>query len=263
MPRWHEEGGDGATHPVACHAAQVDERSRRARSRELRFDHVTVIGDQEAKILDRLDLRIPLQGITVLAGPSGAGKSTLLRLCNRLDVPTSGSVLLDDVDVGQVDPLVLRRRVGMVFQRPVVFAGTVRDNLEVAMAALGDDRYGRALDEVGLDPVLLDRAAADLSGGEAQRLCLARTMLTDPEVLLADEPTSSLDPSSRRAVEQAVRRLAAAGLAVIWVTHDMDQADRLGDRMRVLLGGRIASRTEADDYVAGAGRLDPGDGSED
>lgn len=257
-----ERPNDGAPFPSACHAAQVDERALRARSRELRFDRVSVIGDHEARILDRLDLRIPLQGITVLAGPSGAGKSTLLRLCNRLEVPTSGSVLLDGVDVGQLDPLVLRRRVGMVFQRPVTFAGTVRDNLAVARPTVGDGRYRHALDEVGLDAVALDRAAADLSGGEAQRLCLARTMLTDPEVLLADEPTSSLDPSSRRAVEQVVRRLAASGLAVIWVTHDMDQAERLADRTRVLLAGRIASRTEADDYVAGTGSLDRDDGSE-
>lgn len=214
------------------------------------FDGVRVLGERGTTILDRVDLTVPLDGISVLVGPSGAGKSTLLRLCNRLDVPTEGRVLLDGTDIDELDPVVLRRRVGMVFQRPVLFPGTVRDNFLVALPEGDDARFGEVLDHVGLGELSLDHAGRDLSGGEAQRVCLARTMLTDPEVLLADEPTSSLDVASRRSVELAVRRLANDGIAVIWVTHDMDQATRIADRKRVLLRGRIASQSEAAAYLA-------------
>ena len=183
---------------------------------------------------------MPADGITVLAGPSGSGKSTLLRCCNRLELPTAGRVLLRGADVADQDPLRLRRRVGMVFQRPTPFPGTVRDNLRVAEPDLGDDDAVRALESVGLDASFLAGAATDLSGGEAQRVCLARTLVTRPEVVLMDEVTSSVDPAARIGLETLARHLAQTAVNVVWVTHDLEQLRRVADHVLVLIGGRIA-----------------------
>jgi putative ABC transport system ATP-binding protein len=213
-----------------------------------RFEGVTVrAGGNE--ILKAITLDLPGTGLTCLAGPSGSGKSTLLRLCNRLEVPTSGRLLLDGTDVADLDVLALRRRAGMVFQRPVTFAGTVADNLRVADAAAGAGRLGHVLAQVGL-AVGLDRRADDLSGGEAQRLCIARALLTDPAILLMDEATSSLDVDARLVVEELARRLVAGGLTVLWVTHDLDQAERLADRLVIVVGGRVVSDERAAAYLA-------------
>ncbi len=176
----------------------------------------------------------------MIIGPSGAGKSSLLRLCNRLEVADEGCVRFRGEDVREVDPLALRRRVGMVFQTPTPFGGTVADNLRVARGDLRDDAARAVLGRVGLDPGLLDRPAADLSGGEAQRMCFARTLVTEPEVLLMDEPTSSVDPQARVAIEHLARTLLASGVVCIWVTHDLAQMHRLADRVLVMLDGVIA-----------------------
>jgi len=176
----------------------------------------------------------------VIIGPSGAGKSSLLRLCNRLEVADEGCVRFRGEDVREIDPLALRRRVGMVFQTPTPFGGTVADNLRVARGDLRDDAARAVLGRVGLDPGLLDRPAADLSGGEAQRMCFARTLVTEPEVLLMDEPTSSVDPQARVAIEHLARTLLASGVVCIWVTHDLAQMHRLADRVLVMLDGVIA-----------------------
>jgi putative ABC transport system ATP-binding protein len=191
-------------------------------------------------ILDHVDLVIPGRGITVVLGPSGAGKSMLLRLLNRLDVATGGQVRFRGEPVADIDPLALRRRVGMVFQRPAPFPGTVRDNLLVADPGCDEDALVAALDDAGLDRTFLDRSADDLSGGEAQRMCLARTLVTRPEALLMDEPTSALDPDARHRLERTARRLADGGRPLVWVTHDLDQAHRLADDVVVLVAGRIA-----------------------
>jgi len=220
----------------------------------LRFEQVTVDGDEARPRLDHVSLDIDLDGVVAVLGPSGAGKSTLLRLCNRLEVPTTGRVLLDGDDLEGIDPLVLRRRVGMVFQQPVTFAGTVLDNLRVARPDLDETEPQVAvsvLERVGLDPALLGRQADDLSGGEAQRMCIARTLLTEPEVVLMDEPTSSLDPESRRLVEDLTLDLAGSGIGVLWVTHDLAQARRLAKDVVVLVDGRVASDDEAAAFVDG------------
>jgi putative ABC transport system ATP-binding protein len=209
--------------------------------------------DVSVEIDDRLALAsvscsIPPDGITVVLGPSGSGKSTLLRLCNRLAVPTSGSVRYRGDDLDTLDPLALRRAVGMVFQRPTPFRGTVRENLAVAVADADDASMTEVLERVHLGGSFLERQAQELSGGEAQRACLARTLLTEPAVLLLDEPTSALDVDSRFAFEGVVRRLAEAGTSVVWVTHDLEQAGRVGDRSIVLIEGRIRSEAEARAY---------------
>lgn len=177
--------------------------------------------------------------MTAIVGPSGAGKSSLLRLCNRLEVADGGTVRFHGDDVQTLDPIALRRRVGMVFQTPTPFAGTVRDNLDVARRDLDDGVVADVLGRVGLDPELLDRSATELSGGEAQRMCLARTLVTDPEVLLMDEPTSSLDPAATLALEGLARTLAAEGVVSVWVTHDLEQMRRVADRVLVVLGGTL------------------------
>jgi putative ABC transport system ATP-binding protein len=164
----------------------------------LAFDGVSFAVDADREILHGVSLSVAPAAVTVLAGPSGAGKSTLLRLGNRLEVPSVGSVRFRGEDSAVIDPRELRRRVGMVFQKPVPFAGSVRENLRVGAPQASDEELGRSLERVGLEASLLDRVADDLSGGEAQRMCIARTLLTQPEVILMDEPTTGLDPVSRR-----------------------------------------------------------------
>lgn len=203
-----------------------------------RFDDVHVL-DGAHEILRGVDLCIPDSGITVVTGPSGSGKSTLLRLCNRLEVPTTGRVEFRGTPLDDLDPIDLRRRVGMVFQRPTPFPGTVEQNLREA-ADLGDDQVGDLLERVGLTPELATRDAQTLSGGEAQRMCLARTLATGGEVVLADECTSSLDAASTDVVERTVRRLAEGGVSIVWVTHDVAQAERIADhRIRIAEGRRV------------------------
>jgi putative ABC transport system ATP-binding protein len=214
------------------------------------FEDVSVVVGNGTAILDRVDVAIPGRGLTVIAGPSGSGKSTLLRLCNRLEVPTSGRIRLDGEDISTIDPLALRRRAGMVFQRPVVFGGTVRDNLQVARSGAPDDVCSAVLARAGLGPEVLDRQADDLSGGEAQRLCIARTLLTDPQILLMDEATSALDVDARLVIEKLALDLVASGLTVLWVTHDLEQAERLADHTIVILEGRVADPLDAQRFLA-------------
>jgi putative ABC transport system ATP-binding protein len=194
-------------------------------------------------ILRSIDLVVPANGVTVLAGPSGAGKSTLLRLLNRLDDPSAGEVRWRGRALTDWPPTELRRQVAMVFQRPPLFPGSVLDNLRVALADAdadaGGERARHVLEHVGLSAELLDHEASTLSGGEAQRMCVARALLTDPAVLLADEPTAALDRAARTTVEDLGRMLADSGVAVIWVSHDTDQLRRLADHVIVLADGAV------------------------
>jgi putative ABC transport system ATP-binding protein len=192
-------------------------------------------------ILRSVSVVVPCSGITVLAGPSGAGKSSLLRLLNRLDDPHLGEVAWDGRDLRSWEPTELRRRVAMVFQRPPVFPGTVLDNLRVACPTLDETAACAALDRVGLGPAFLERTATDLSGGEAQRMCLARALATQPEVMLADEPTASLDGASCRTIEALGRDLADGGVPFVWVSHDVVQLRRLADHVIVLVDGGVAA----------------------
>ncbi len=204
------------------------------------FEGVTVEGPSGTPLAG-VDARLPDAGVTVLLGPSGSGKSTLLRLCNRLEVPTRGRVLFRGADLAGCDVLAHRRRVGMVFQQPVPFGGTVRDNLRVAAPTASEDDLRAALGRAHLPPAFLDRVASELSGGESQRACLARSLMPGPEVLLMDEPTSALDGDARDALERLARELAADGVPVVWVTHDLAQAARLASWVVHLDAGRVRS----------------------
>jgi len=202
------------------------------------FESVSV-GSPDAWRLHGLDAELPAGGLTVVAGPSGSGKSTLLRLCNRLEVPSEGTVRHRGTDVTERDPLELRREVAMVFQRPVTFAGTVRDNLHEADRSLSDDACAELLERAGLQASFLERDAGELSGGEAQRACLARALATRPRVLLMDEPTSALDGEAATVLEQLARKLVVDGTPVVWVTHSQEQLRRLADHVVLLAEGRV------------------------
>ena len=200
-----------------------------------------VAGPQDAPILRGVSVDVPCRGVTAVAGPSGSGKSTLLRLLNRLDDPLSGTISWEGRSIVEWEPGALRRRVAMVFQRPPLFGGSVLDNLRIADPSITRDGAVAALDRVGLEGELLDRAATDLSGGEAQRMCIARALLTEPAVLLADEPTAALDGAARRTIERLGCDIAAAGVPIVWVTHDVDQLRRVADHVLVLIDGGVAA----------------------
>jgi putative ABC transport system ATP-binding protein len=177
----------------------------------IEYRDVRVDGD-DGPIVAGFSADVPAGRLTVMVGPSGAGKTTLLRLLNRLDDPDGGAVLLAGRDVRSYDVLDLRRRVQVVGQVPVTFPGTVADNLSAGDAG--------ALARVGLDPALAGREADRLSVGEAQRLCLARSLALQPEVLALDEPTSALDTASKAGIIALIVDLAHSGLTVVMVTHD-------------------------------------------
>ena len=179
----------------------------------------------------------------VIVGPSGSGKSSLLRLLNRLDEPSNGSVYLDGVDYRQIEPRELRRRVGMVTQRPFLFPGTVATNLQ-----FGPQQRGETLNEGRIEELLSgvglagysSRDVANLSGGEAQRVSFARTLANSPEILLLDEPTSALDDDSKHGVEVLITQIGREqGIPCVLVTHDVAQAGRLAQRVLMLEAGRI------------------------
>jgi putative ABC transport system ATP-binding protein len=181
--------------------------------------------------------------ILAIVGPSGSGKSSLLRLLNRLDEPTEGNVYLDDVDYRQIAPRELRRRVGMVMQRPYLFAGTVLENLRFGPRQRGEDLSLAAAEELLAGVGLSDFASRDvsnLSGGEAQRVSFARALANSPGVLLLDEPTSALDEDAKREVEAVIQRIGhEQGVACVLVTHDASQAARLAEWVLVLESGRV------------------------
>lgn len=212
-----------------------------------------VVERQGVRALDRLTGAIPAQGVTAVFGPSGSGKSTLLRLCNRLEVPSSGRVSYFGSDIDGLDPLWLRRRVGMCFQRPTPFPGTVADNLRVADPGASDARMRETLARVAMTGSWLHRDTTGLSGGEAQRVCLARTLMAQPHVLLLDEPTSAVDTEAAEVIEHAVRELAADGIPALWVTHNSAQVARAADRVFRVDCGRSLG--------LGPVASDPGDGT--
>jgi putative ABC transport system ATP-binding protein len=178
-----------------------------------------------------------------IVGASGSGKSSLLRLLNRLDEPSAGTVYLDGKDYRQIPPRELRRRVGMVTQRPFLFPGDVAANLRFGPAqrgeTLADHEIAKLLEQVGL-PTFAAQEVSVLSGGEQQRVSLARTLANRPEVLLLDEPTSALDEQSKTGIEELIAVMAHDhGLACVLVTHDRDQARRICQRVVLLEAGQV------------------------
>jgi UDP-glucose/iron transport system ATP-binding protein len=207
------------------------------------LDRVSVVrGSGHAHTHALSDARLDIEPgtCTVLVGPSGAGKSTLLRLLNRLEDPTGGQVLYRGAPIASYDVLQLRRAVGLLQQRPILLADTVLADLRVAKPTLTVDDATELLRLVDLPPEFLTRETAGLSGGEGQRVCLARALTLHPDVLLLDEPTSALDAFAAHAVEEVLQGLTARGLTLVMVSHDLRQAARLADVVVVLVAGRIA-----------------------
>jgi len=194
-------------------------------------------------ILSGISFEVQTGELLGIVGPSGSGKSSLLRLLNRLDEPSSGTVYLDGLDYRQLPPRELRRRIGMVMQRPFLFPGDVATNLRFGPAqraeAVPDDEIASLLERVGLAGFAAQEVSV-LSGGEQQRVSLARTLANRPEVLLLDEPTSALDEQSKLGIEELVGALVRDhGLTCVMVTHDRDQARRMCHRVIVLETGRL------------------------
>ena len=192
-----------------------------------------------------VNLDLPRREVIALVGPSGAGKTSLLRLLNRLDDPMNGSVVFQGAPINDVPIRELRRRVGFVFQTPVMFGGTVHDNLVTArdLAENGDGTRPSSADALrfaGLDESFLDRDAGGLSGGERQRVSLARALMTSPQVLLLDEPTSALDPEIAEQLMKTVRQLADnASVTIVMVTHRLAEARHASTYTVLLEAGRV------------------------
>jgi tungstate transport system ATP-binding protein len=209
-----------------------------------------------SNLVDAIDLDLPSRSLTMVMGPNGAGKSLLLRLMHGLLRPTAGQVTwggnpLDDA---------VRKQQAMVFQRPVLLRRSVAANIRFVLKLRGlanPERVLEVLEYAGLARQA-HQPARLLSGGEQQRLALARALALDPQVLFMDEPTASLDPASTAAIESIVRRVHERGTKIIFVTHDLGQARRLADDVVFLNRGRLVEHTPAprffDDPDSGAAR---------
>jgi tungstate transport system ATP-binding protein len=205
------------------------------------------------RLLHDIGFRLTAGSRTVLLGPNGAGKSLILRLCHGLLTPTMGTIRWGGEVLG--DPARQRRHQAMVFQRPVLLRRSVRANVEHALRLRRVPRRerrartGLALAQTGLAG-LADRPARTLSGGEQQRLALARAWATTPQVLFLDEPTANLDPAATRAVETLIDGFHAAGSKIVMTTHDLAQARRMADEILFIHHGRLLERTPADRFFA-------------
>jgi tungstate transport system ATP-binding protein len=213
----------------------------------LRLDNVAFdIGAR--RILRGISLALGAGPRTVIVGPNGAGKSILLRLCHGLLEPTSGRVVWNFPE-----PMHAPRRQAMVFQRPVLLRRSALANIVYALKCSGVAEPARSvraravLSHVGLE-ALADRPARVLSGGEQQRLALARAWSLDPEVLFLDEPTASLDPGATHEIERIVDAMHATGTKIVMVTHNMGQARRMGDEVVFLHQGQLVERAPVDHF---------------
>jgi tungstate transport system ATP-binding protein len=199
-------------------------------------------------ILNRLSLSITRGAPTLIVGPNGAGKTTLLRLCMGLDAPSSGRITWG----GRADCAPLRRAI--LFQRPVMLRRTTAANVAYGLAQAGAPRRLRAqrvaalLERVGLSD-LAQRPARRLSGGEQQRLALARALARDPEILLLDEPTANLDPAATRSVEEIVLMAAQSGIKIVMASHDLGQLRRLAGEVIFLVRGALCEQGPAANFL--------------
>ncbi|MCL6455001.1 MAG: phosphate ABC transporter ATP-binding protein PstB [Alicyclobacillus sp.] len=228
--------------------------------------------------LKGIDMTVDANQVTAIIGPSGCGKSTFIRCLNRLHETGSGarvegSIRLGDLDIGEIDPVDVRRMVGMVFQRPNPFPTlSIYDNIALGLRLGGirakpeiAQRVERSLQLAALWEEVKDRLhtpATALSGGQQQRLCIARALAVEPDVLLMDEPASALDPISTHRLEELVASLKGS-LTIVMVTHNMQQAARIADKTAFFLNGELVefgetkeifstpSDPRTEDYITG------------
>lgn len=215
----------------------------------IHFQHVDYrIGDIE--ILKDITGSFPQGRITTLVGPSGAGKSTLLKLCNGLISPANGEIFVKDKAIGEYDPVELRRMVGMALQSAPMISGTVYENLNLPLELQGQQLAKEdaleLLEDVGLKGDLLDRKVKELSGGQRQKVSIARTLVNKPEILLMDEITSSLDRASKIEVEELISKINRKyKTTIIWITHNLQQALEIGDYTWVMMDGQVVETGES------------------
>jgi len=207
----------------------------------LDVQHLTRIVDGRVLVND-VSFQVHRGEVLGITGPSGSGKSSLLRLLNRLDEPSSGSVFLDGTEYREIAPRELRRRIGMVTQRPYLFPGSVIDNIRFGPRQRGEtvspESIADLLSKVGI-PGFENREVANLSGGEAQRVSLARALANHPQILLLDEPTSALDEHASAGIDSLLHEVTTgSNLTCLIVTHDLSQAIRLSSRLMMFEAGR-------------------------
>lgn len=203
------------------------------------------------RLIDHVSLEIPRGGMMAVIGPNGAGKSLLLRLCHGLLAPRSGAVRFASPE----GAIAGRKRHAMVFQRPVMLRRSLRANLDHALAATGhpgdrDARVEEAMQRFGLHGLAASPARL-LSGGEQQRLAIARAWAMAPELIFLDEPTSQLDPGATRQIEAMLAMLESEGTTLVMATHDLGQARRLARHIVFLDKGRLVEAGRADDFFSG------------
>ncbi len=240
----------------------------------IKFDNATKAYADGTVAVDHVTLDVPSGTLTVFVGPSGCGKTTSMRMINRMIEPTSGTINVNGADVRTVDPVQLRLGIGYVIQHAGLMPHQrVIDNIATVPVLKGQSRRAarqaayRVLEQVGLDPKLATRYPAQLSGGEQQRVGVARALAADPPILLMDEPFSAVDPMVRRELQREIVRLQSElHKTIVFVTHDIDEAIRLADLVAVFgPGGSLQQYDEpahllsrpANEFVAsfvGAGR---------
>jgi ABC-type methionine transport system ATPase subunit len=216
------------------------------------------IDGEMRSVLDDVSVAVEEGTILAIGGPSGAGKSTMLRLANRLESATSGRVLLDGVDISTIDPVRLRRKVGMVFQLPSLFPLTIQENLTYGPELRGvepsslHDKVREMLDMVDLPDLSPGRQAGELSVGQQQRVAIARTLMNEPEVLLMDEPTSALDPATAKSILELVCDIRSRYcITVLFVSHSLEHSRLVGDRFLLIVDGKVVEESDIEAFFRG------------
>ncbi|SEU09830.1 putative ABC transport system ATP-binding protein [Salinibacillus kushneri] len=216
----------------------------------IKFEKVN-FSDEGLHILKNITGSFPEGKITTLVGPSGAGKSTLFKLCNGLKSPDSGDIYVLNQHIKNYNPIELRRTVGIALQSATMIKGNVYDNLNLPLdlqnQELSEDRGKELLKLVGLPEDYLYRNTKDLSGGQRQKLSIARTLVNQPEILLLDEITSSLDRVSQEDIEKLIKRINETyRTTIIWITHNLKQALDVGQYTWVMMEGQVIETGPSD-----------------
>jgi UDP-glucose/iron transport system ATP-binding protein len=214
---------------------------------------VVKVKDTDKILIEDVTFEVRRGEVLAIVGPSGSGKSSLLRLLNRLDEPTSGTVFVEGTDYRKIAPQELRRKLGLVTQRSYLFPGNVELNLRFGPRQRGVDLTQESVDQLLVEVGLQGyggRDVARLSGGEAQRVSVARTLANSPTVVLLDEPTSALDPVSKVEIELLLQKiLREQQLTCVLVTHDLSQASRFAQRAMLLQAGRVVRIGPVDEVL--------------
>lgn len=207
--------------------------------------------DGDTPILKNITGSFPKGRITTLVGPSGAGKTTLFRLCNRLISQDTGEITINNKPIESYDPIELRRKVGLALQSATMLSGSVFKNLSLPLTLKGEtleeDMAKDLLEDVALGGEYLHRNIRDLSGGQKQKVSIARTLVNRPKVLLLDEITSALDRVSQQDIEDLIKKINQKyGTTIIWITHNLEQALSIGHYSWVMMQGEVIETGESD-----------------